>query len=766
MMQRMVPLKKRALVWLLFLLFSGAVAMLHADEAELEVAVQNGLPRMQSADFTGNRLRLEHSQDLLSWNETAQVSGLLHDYGDWFRSGRAQGYYRLHISPATAADDWSNQIAATATALWKPGTGSGLAATAYAKCALLLIHPDRVYFQDSVKYPFHLQFARARLPGYANMSALEFNAQALYANAAQRMVLGSVLRAPDPQVRELGIEITGAGAFPAVQAAEWCEAISRRLMTEDGWRVFYMPSTEQRDETEANLPVFEARGIEVSSLNRWATANACYSAGWALGRMVYVPASQISDALADGRLKFDDILVTDRVPAELPVLAGYLCLEPATPNSHVALLARSMLLPFAYANGAGLQAEIASLHGREVLLIVEESETGCRISLRDTTDILTPERRQEILESKRGGPLEFTPKATRGAFTVSTDPLTPEDIRYAGGKAAHFGFLRRALPDDSPHPALAVTFDLWDAYLAQPYGGGTLGQFISSRMAAHTYPPRVAELRADLAVIRSIIEDTTDFTPSQRTAVIAALVNAGLQGAKIRFRSSTNVEDSETFSGAGLYDSYSGCLEDDLDGDDEGPSHCDPDESKERGVFRAMRRVYASFYNENAVVERLRHGVDESKVGMAMLVHFSSPDEFEMANGVTTLAVEKSTGRTARARIVSQLGAESVTNPDSSVRAEVVSALFTGTSAAAAEFTLDEPSSLTPEGAPVMRWLEDYRTLLTQMNTAALAWEAYYPARSSYELDFEFKRLQPGHVGLKQMRPVPHPVPVPPPVIP
>ena len=56
-----------------------------------------------------------------------------------------------------------------------------------------------------------------------------------------------------------------------------------------------------------------------------------------------------------------------------------------------------------------------------------------------------------------------------------------------------------------------------------------------------------------------------------------------------------NVEDSEHFTGAGLYDSYSGCLMDDLDGDSTGPSQCDPAEPQERGVFRAIHKVYASF---------------------------------------------------------------------------------------------------------------------------------------------------------------------------
>src|SRR6185436_1075686 len=107
-------------------------------------------------------------------------------------------------------------------------------------------------------------------------------------------------------------------------------------------------------------------------------------------------------------------------------------------------------------------------------------------------------------------------------------------------------------------------------------------------------------------------------------AILAALARFD-SGRKIRFRSSTNVEDSERFTGAGLYDSYSGCPADDLDGDNHGPSQCDPREDDERGVFRAIQKVYASFYNENAFLERRRFRLNEAEVGMALLVHHSTP---------------------------------------------------------------------------------------------------------------------------------------------
>ena len=180
-----------------------------------------------------------------------------------------------------------------------------------------------------------------------------------------------------------------------------------------------------------------------------------------------------------------------------------------------------------------------------------------------------------------------------------------------------------------------------------------------------------------------------------------------------------------------------------------------------------MRKVYAGFFNENAFLERLRHGVDESIVGMAILVHYSAPDPDEMANGVALLAIDKTGGvRRASAKIVTQLGAESVTNPDPSKRPETVTTAYTGTNTAEAVLTLVETSSLTTNGAPVMPWEDDYRILLDQLDTVTHAYEDYYPAKSVFELDFEFKRLVPGDVGLKQIRAVPHPVPVPPPEIP
>ena len=171
----------------------------------------------------------------------------------------------------------------------------------------------------------------------------------------------------------------------------------------------------------------------------------------------------------------------------------------------------------------------------------------------------------------------------------------------------------------------------------QPMGDKTLKEEISSRLEPFsTWPTDIAGLDKALSDVRNIIRKASDFSVEQKSAILNELSQFS-PTEKLRFRSSTNVEDARYFVGAGLYDSFGGCILDDTDGDDVGPSHCDPDEPNERGVFRAIRKVYASFYNLNAYLERLRHGVNESEVGMALLIHHSFPDEDEVANGVATL---------------------------------------------------------------------------------------------------------------------------------
>lgn len=284
------------------------------------------------------------------------------------------------------------------------------------------------------------------------------------------------------------------------------------------------------------------------------------------------------------------------------------------------------------------------------------------------------------------------------------------------------------------------------------YTGNTLRHEISNRLWGLTYPGDIPRIQTNLAAIRAVIRQNTQFTAAQQQAIIAAL-GVFDPASNIRFRSSSNVEDSETFTGAGLYDSYSGCLNDDLDGDNRGPSHCDPTEEDERGVFRAIRRVFASFYNDNAYLERLRRGVNENDVGMALLVHHSTPDAYEMANGVATVTTDVGFDEFS-AKLVTQLGAISVTNPETNAVPEIVQTLVPDPQHEGV-FGLVQWSSLLQLGEHVMTWPDDYRDLTRLLASVRDAYRQMTGDAGKFVLDFEYKKARPGELQVKQVREIP-----------
>jgi hypothetical protein len=259
-------------------------------------------------------------------------------------------------------------------------------------------------------------------------------------------------------------------------------------------RFFYMPTFEQSGLSAKDVKHLEDNGIEIASPDRWSPGNSAYAEGWAIGTARFFPASQIDAAYAEGRLSPSDILVTDGVPAEIPRVAGIVTLAPATPNSHVAILAKSFGIPFVYIRNVDDQKWIEKHVGSEIYLgagpapFVNSSVANAVLLIEIASDF-PQDVRSELLALKEAEPLAYEPKRVTGQLSKPTIELTREDIAHFGGKAANFGLLTRVIPDDSPS-AIAFSFDLWDAFMSQDVSEGvSLGQFISTRLGAPTWPP-------------------------------------------------------------------------------------------------------------------------------------------------------------------------------------------------------------------------------------------------------------------------------------
>jgi len=775
--------------------------------------------------------------------------------------------------------------------------------------------PNVVYYQDCRIYEYHFDFALEQLDPFIGMTIEQFDDVTLH-EAGQQAALGAVILSPwaDPPFNEYGIQLVRNDPYSREEIVRLFNVVKASVIAEPNVTAYYFPTYEQYTVAQQNRDWFESQGVPVGSTAQWAEGNAGYSDGWALGTLKFFTGSEIQAAFTAGDLLPEDILLTDGVPAEIPSVAGIISLMPSTPNSHVAILAKSQGVPFVYLAIEQDAARAQSLVNRSIYLAVssENMELFCTVKLLDAGSLSEPEK-ASILTLKQKPQMTITPMMQWGQFWADTNDLQPADIGYFGGKAANFGILRRAIPDNSSK-AMAFSFDLWNVFLDQslpslapiilapggyalfwadddpgqgpfhagfklsrsgedlalfdsdgqtlidgvsfgsqqedisfgrsvdggdlwqffenpspgaansstsdgnslvinefmadnnstiedpaesgefpdwielyngtndtvilsgmfltddlndptkwqirtPVSGGTIRDEIALRLSQYTrYPPAdMKGLFRDLAAIRNLIENSNvaQFGLEIKSAVIEALETFRFDpDIKIRFRSSTNVEDSELFTGAGLYDSYSGCLADDLDGDDAGPCACDESDNSERGVFQAIRKVFASFYNDNAFLERLKHGVNEADAGMALLAHHSFPDEIELANGVATMKRSWSTDWTVN--VVCQKGAVSVTNPPADAVPEEVRIEMTHFQGAAPWLLLR--SSLVPlRENTVLEWEQEYIELYELLAASA---EQYCQAvqKDDIMLDFEFKKVAPeGKLIIKQIREIPLP---------
>lgn len=667
-------------------------------------------------------------------------------------------------APAQAAVpehvSWKSQLEVPGDVFFFPQFGS-VEEVRWVKFIVLASEPEQIYFQDPEQYPFHYEFARDRIPGFSTLTRAQFDAVSL-TNEGRQAILGAVLVPGDSVFHpEYAVELVSNDDLHPELVETLMQTVAAHVTAPGGTRQYYFPSAVSAQCLSGKLEDFGARGVLAGSVNRWLSGDACYAPGWAVGKLVELPAADVEAAYLDGRLTPDDILLlSDTAPAELPYLAGVLTLEPSTPNAHTAILARSYEVPFAYLRQASSAARARSLVGRRVVLSTtgvggrdpfDSNITygGCDVRFIDA-EALAPQELAELLELRQPLPVAVTAKRSSGVMSLNAEGLVPADIDRVGGKAAHFGVLRAAAPEATPTPAFALTFDAWDAFMDAPAPNGAEGSLrdeIARRLAPYSWPADLRELDTTLDGVRDLIRDAP-FPESLAQSVRAAL--SGFEpGRRIRFRSSTNVEDSESFTGAGLYDSATGCLADDLDADALGPSLCNPTEVEERGVYRAIQRVYSSFYFDNAFFERLRRGVNEAQVGMGVLVHYSVPDPEEQANGVATFTVNE---YSTFAELVTQAGAVSVTNPEGSATPEQVRIDHDDFGDYLAK---TQGSSLLPLGAHVLSWEADYRSLMGLFVRVADEYTSATGKAAPFALDFEYKKVAPGELSLRQVRPLP-----------
>ncbi|WP_164074539.1 PEP/pyruvate-binding domain-containing protein [Stenotrophomonas maltophilia] len=288
-----------------------------------------------------------------------------------------------------------------------------------------------------------------------------------------------------------------------------------------------------------------------------------------------------------------DIPVLDEVPIALAPVAGLVTQRPSTLLSHVNMLAKGWGIPNVYVRDA--QDALRQYDGRWVALEVIGSDYR-------VTPLARPARTPSATAAR---PVQRSlPRPDLAVVALKPlQALRARDSSHCGVKAANLGTLRAVLPPAARVPdGFCIPFSQYQA--------------MQQRLQV---PQRLRELQqrpgfnSDSAVRRNALASLR--TQIENAPADAAFVRAlerqwrdQLKGAPVFVRSSSNSEDLQGFSGAGLYTTV-------------------PNVTRMEAVAKAVQTVWASVYNFEAYEARTAAGLPQDAVAMAVLVQVAAPSD-------------------------------------------------------------------------------------------------------------------------------------------
>ncbi len=487
---------------------------------------------------------------------------------------------------------------------------------------------DQVYFIDPDKYELHYYFARDFLekPGLTPVGTLaDFNILN-YRRENRRFLLAKLVEYVDQDVYTL--ELAAGDSASADMIVDGFRKIAARTDLADVLR--YRPVSADQ---EAMLDEIgrRIRTIATDEVFR----NQVYQA---LNRGIgYGVLRFRRTATLDGQpLSPTDLVVLDRVPNELSMVAGIITAEFQTPLAHVGLLAKTRGTPNMALRSAWDDERLRPFEGQLVRLEVGPQDF--------TVQIAQPAEAQTYWDSLRPTAVQVPQhdSVTLPMFDVTR--VTLAEVIRIGAKASNLGELYRIQTADSrplplPDRPFAVPFAHYANHLTAAGIFPQIDTLIADHAAGRVAP---ADLERRLFAIRWAIY-RAPVTPAVIDTVIALAGTRWTPETKLRVRSSTNVEDLAEFTGAGLYTSAGMRVTDGRD-----------------AIANAVKVVWASAWNTQAFIERDFYRVDQHEVRMGLLIH--PAQDGELANGVALTINEFSELRPAH-YLNAQVGEVSVTNP-------------------------------------------------------------------------------------------------------
>ncbi len=515
-----------------------------------------------------------------------------------------------------------------------------------AKTVIDQLDPDLpLYFQNSQKYQIHWEFTSQNLSGgtHPPVPSLSLFNQTEYYTPDRRFVLGAITYYDGPGVWTYEIA-------PYDNASPEMITLAYEKITDSTWfgdSLYFHPTSATIENLISELPstikiittdeLYE--GTDYQPLNY----------GTAVGRLVFVTAKELETEYVG----FRDIVVLDEVPNDISVTCGIITQMFQTPLAHINVLSQNRGTPNMGLRGAFTNEELRDLEGKWVSLTVGGNAYTVTEVSADSAESWWEENRPSTVGIAA---LDTTTRELRDIediLDIDSDgkglgEALDKAIPAYGGKASHFAAFPHMDSTKVPYPkAFGVPVYYYWQFMEENGFNALVDSLLDD--SAFTNDPSVRDQA--LEELRSAIVDAP-MNGAFETKLFAKLASE-FEATRMRFRSSTNAEDLDGFTGAGLYTSKSG----DTD---------DPSEVRD-----AIRKVWSSVWYFRAFEERSYRNIDHRSVGMALLVHRSFPSE--EANGVAITAnIYDPSGMEPGFYINAQQGGISVVLPDPTVTTDQI----------------------------------------------------------------------------------------------